>query len=436
MNTRLQTAGRWRPGQSGNPAGRPIGTRNKFSEKFVHDISDAWQRYGDDILDRVAKDEPAKVRKLGLIYALGVLVSFLGMAVVIMALKAAGSKAGWGFQFTNPYFVVAMTVLVALIALNLFGVFEITLGSGTLTAATGLASKHGAAGAFFNGLLATVLATSCSAPYLAAAVGFAFKETPLMIVVIMLTVGLGLAAPYLVLSWNPAWLKFLPKPGLWMEKFKIAMGFPMLAAAIWLCSIASLHYGDRTWWLAVFLIFVAVAAWVYGEFIQRGRKHRVLAGVFTAGLLLVGYAYALEGELRWRDPVSATKQSDSSKVASRVAPRGLEWEKWSADAVAAARAEGRPVLVDFTATWCPTCNTFVKHALEDAGVRNKVKEVNALPLVADYSLQPPDIGAELDRYGRRAVPLVLVYSSKSDKPKQFDVPTAGDLVDALAWAAQ
>jgi len=94
------------------------------------------------------------------------------------------------------------------------------------------------------------------------------------------------------------------------------------------------------------------------------------------------------------------------------------------------------VLVDFTATWCPTCNTFVKHALEDAGVRNKVKEVNALPLVADYSLQPPDIGAELDRYGRRAVPLVLVYSSKSDKPKQFDVPTAGDLVDALAWAAQ
>jgi len=383
-----------------------------------------------------AKDEPAKVRKLGLIYALGVLVSFLGMAVVIMALKAAGSKAGWGFQFTNPYFVVAMTVLVALIALNLFGVFEITLGSGTLTAATGLASKHGAAGAFFNGLLATVLATSCSAPYLAAAVGFAFKETPLMIVVIMLTVGLGLAAPYLVLSWNPAWLKFLPKPGLWMEKFKIAMGFPMLAAAIWLCSIASLHYGDRTWWLAVFLIFVAVAAWVYGEFIQRGRKHRVLAGVFTGVLLLVGYAYALEGELRWRDPVSATKQSDSSKVASRVAPRGLEWEKWSADAVAAARAEGRPVLVDFTATWCPTCNTFVKHALEDAGVRNKVKEVNALPLVADYSLQPPDIGAELDRYGRRAVPLVLVYSSKSDKPKQFDVPTAGDLVDALAWAAQ
>jgi thiol:disulfide interchange protein DsbD len=384
-----------------------------------------------------AKDEPARVRKLGLIYGLGVLVSFLGMAIVIMVLKAAGSKAGWGFQFTNPYFVVGMTVLVALIALNLFGVFEITLGSGTLTAATGLASKHGATGAFFNGLLATVLATSCSAPYLAAAVGFAFKETSLMIVIIMLTVGLGLAAPYLVLSWNPAWLKFLPKPGAWMEKFKIAMGFPMLAAAVWLCSIATLHYGDRTWWLALFLIFVAVAAWVYGEFIQRGRKHRLLAGLFTAALLVVGYFYALEHELQWREPISATAQEGGPKVASRVAPRGLDWQKWSPEAVASARSQGRPVLVDFTATWCPTCNTVIKHALEDASVVRKVKEVNALSLVADYSLQPPDIGAELDRFGRRAVPLVVVYSRKAEaSPKQFDYVTAGDLLDALSWAAQ
>src|SRR5207253_5720879 len=121
-----------------------------------------------------AKDDPAQVRKLGLIYTLGVLVSFLLLAVIVLGLKAAGSKAGWGFQFGNPYFLVVMTTLVTLIALNLFGVFEITLGSGTLTAATSLSSKHGTAGAFFNGLLATLLATSCSAPFLGAAVGFAF----------------------------------------------------------------------------------------------------------------------------------------------------------------------------------------------------------------------------------------------------------------------
>ena len=384
-----------------------------------------------------AKDEPRQVRKLGLIYAFGVLVSFLGLAIIIMALKAAGSKAGLGFQFTNPYFVVGMTVLVALIALNLFGVFEVTLGSGALTAATGLASKHGSAGAFFNGLLATVLATSCSAPYLAAAVGFAFKETPAMIALIMLTVGLGLAAPYLILSWNPAWLKFLPKPGAWMEKFKIAMGFPMLAAAIWLCSIATLHYGDRTWYLAVFLVFVAVAAWVYGEFVQRGRKHRLLALVFTAAVLVSGYAYALERELQWRKPLSAIAQSDSPKAVSRVAPHGLDWQKWSPEAVAAAQAEGRPVLVDFTAVWCLTCNKIIKPRLESSAVSTKIKEVNAVPLVADYSLQPPDIGAELDRFGRRAVPLVVVFSKKPDiAPMVFDLPSESDLVAALDRAIQ
>src|SRR5207237_9089959 len=145
---------------------------------------------------------------------------------------AAGKGAGWGFQFGNPYFLLAMTTLVTLIALNLFGVFEITPGSGVLTTATGLASKQGNAGAFFNGLLATVLATSCSAPFLGAAIGFAFapSQTALTTLAIFLTVGIGLACPYVILAWQPGWLKFLPKPGVWMERFKIAMGFAMLAA--------------------------------------------------------------------------------------------------------------------------------------------------------------------------------------------------------------
>lgn len=382
-----------------------------------------------------AKNEPARVRKLGLIYTAGVLVSFLILGLLVVTLQAAGKSAGWGFQFGNPYFLIAMTTLVTLIALNLFGVFEVTLGSGTLTAATQLASRHGAAGAFFNGLLATVLATSCSAPFLGAAIGFAFalKSAALMIL-ILLTVGIGLSAPYLVLCWRPDWLKFLPKPGPWMQRFKVAMGFPMIAAAAWLCSIVAVHYGERTWWMVMFLIFVAVAFWVYGEFVQRGSRHRASAAVVSVILLVLGYAYALESKLEWRAPI---KESAATAGSSKVAPKGLAWEKWSPEAVAAARAEGRPVVVDFTAKWCPTCNAIVKPAFEDKSVQKKLKEVNAVALVADYTRFPQNITDELQRFQRAAVPLVLVYPRKADEPPMvFDLVRAPTIRDALDHAVQ
>jgi len=382
-----------------------------------------------------AKNEPGQIRKLGLIYTAGVISSFLVLALIVVGLQTAGKGAGWGFQFGNPYFLVAMTTLVTLIALNLFGVFEITLSSGTLTAATTLASKHGAAGAFFNGLLATVLATSCSAPFLGAAIGFAFAlSKPAVTVLILLTVGAGLAAPYLLLCYQPAWLKLLPRPGPWMERFKVAMGFPMLAAAAWLCSILAVPYGDRAWWMVMFLVFVAVAAWIYGEFVQRGRKHRLVAGLFAAGLLAIGYFHALENKLAWREPIT---ESAGQATPSKVAPRGLAWQPWSPEAVAEARAAGRPVVVDFTAKWCPTCNAIVKPSFENAAVQKKLKEVNAVALLADYTRFPENIAAELKRFQRAAVPFVLVYPSNAQQPPlAFDLVRPGTLLDALTRATQ
>ncbi len=380
-----------------------------------------------------AKDDPRRVRKLGIIYALGVLASFLVLALLIIAAKAAGSAAGWGFQFGNPYFLMLMTILVTLVTLNLFGVFEVTLGGRTLGAASALSSKHGATGAFFNGLLATVLATSCSAPFLGAAIGFAFAQGAPIIVLVMLTVGVGLAAPYLVLSWNPGWLRFLPRPGAWMEKFKIAMGFPMLAAAVWLCSLLETHYGERVWWMAVFLVFLAIAMWVYGEFVQRGSKRRLLAAAVAAAFLVAGYLYAIDSGLRWRAPLQET----AGNTTPSEAPKGIEWQKWSPEAVAQAQSAGRPVLVDFTARWCPTCNTIVKPALESLAVQKKLKAVNAQPLLANYTLQPADITAELKRFGRAGVPLVLVYSRHPDQPPMvFDLVTPGSLLEALDRASR
>src|SRR5439155_16189439 len=216
------------------------------------------------------------------------------LAGLVIGVKAAGHRAGWGMQFGNPQFLIILTVLVTLVGLNLFGLFEINLSGRVLGAAGTLASKHGAAGAFFNGVLATILATPCTAPFLGVALGFAFAAQSAAIIVLMfLTVGLGLALPYVLLSWHPAWLKFLPKPGAWMEKFKIAMGFPMLATAFWLFSLLPIHYGLRAWWLGIFLIIIALAAWVFGEFGQRGRSRRGMAMVVALAFLITGYVVVL-----------------------------------------------------------------------------------------------------------------------------------------------
>jgi thiol:disulfide interchange protein/DsbC/DsbD-like thiol-disulfide interchange protein len=384
-----------------------------------------------------AANDRRKLRKLGFIYLLGVLVSFLTLGIIVVALKAAGSRVGWGFQFNNPYFLVIMTALVTVIALNLFGVFEITLGGRTMNAAVNLSSRRGAAGAFFNGLLATVLATSCTAPYLGSAVGFAFARPPGVIILFLLTVGLGLAFPYVVLSWEPAWLKFLPKPGVWMERFKVAMGFPMLGAAVWLCSLLSTFYGERTWALAIFLVILALAVWVYGQFVQRSTKYRGLSGVIVALLLLLGYFYALEGQLRWREPIADTKESQGSAM-SAVTPSGGTWQEWTPEAVAKARSEGRPVLVDFTAKWCLTCQKDVKPVLESHAVQDKLKELNAVALVGDYTRFPTNIFDELARHGRAGVPLVLVYSKDGTSRPQVlpEAVTRGIVLNALDKAAK
>jgi thiol:disulfide interchange protein len=357
-----------------------------------------------------ARSEPRRVRKLGLVYTLGVLISFLALAGIVIGVKAAGHHAGWGMQFSSPVFIVCLTTLVTLVALNLFGVFEVTLGGRALDTAGGLAAKHGAAGAFFNGVLATVLATPCTAPFLGAALGFAFSQSAATIILIFLTVGLGLASPYILLSWNPAWLKFLPKPGAWMEKFKIAMGFPMLATSVWLFNVAASSYGKNVLWLGIFLVVVAFAAWIFGEFFQRGRKHKTTAAIVTLILLAGGYAFALEKELDWRAPFVETGSTGLLKESAD----GIDWRRWSPEAVAQARAAGQPVLVDFTADWCLTCQVNKKIAIEIPSVRAKLKAINAVALVGDYTHFPDAITTELNRYNRAGVPLVLVYPKNPD----------------------
>ena len=378
-----------------------------------------------------AQSKPRRVRFLGLIYALGVLVSFLALAGMVIGIRAAGHHAGWGMQFGSPIFIVCLTTLVLLVALNLFGVFEVTLGGQALDAASNLASRSGSAGAFLNGVLATTLATPCTAPFLAPALGFAFAQSAPIILLVFLTVGLGLATPYLILSSQPAWLKFLPKPGSWMEKFKIAMGFPMLATVLWLYSIAAGSYGKNVLYLGVFLVATALSTWIFGEFVQRGRHHKFAATVGALLAFAVAYGVFLEKNLNWRAPVTTNGAGDLQESADDIA-----WRPWTPEAVATARAAGRPVLVDFTADWCLTCQVNRKTSLEVASVREKLKTINALALVGDYTHFPEAITAELNRYQRAGVPLVLVYPKDPAAPAIVlpSVLTPGMVLTALDQA--
>jgi thiol:disulfide interchange protein len=385
-----------------------------------------------------SQDAPGRVRKLGLVYLCGVLVSFLVLAGLVIGLKSLGKQASWGMQFSDARLLVILTTLVMLVALNLFGIFEVTLGGGTMSAASNLAAKEGASGAFFNGVLATVLSTPCSAPFMASALGFAFaKQTSnLAMTLIFLSIGLGLAFPYVVLSFQPRWLKFLPKPGPWMEKFKVLMGFPMLATAVWLFTLTSAYYQDVLW-LGFFLVIVALAAWVFGQFVQHGQTRRPLAVAMTLLLLAVGYGYGLETKQRWRTPQPPSHAGGEDEIIQE-GPDGIQWRRWSPVRIQQARAQGRPVFVDFTAKWCVTCNLNKNTSIEIDSVRKKLKEINALPLLGDYTAFPPEITEELQRFGRAAVPLVLVYPKDPSKPP-VELPallTPGIVLDALDQAAK
>ncbi len=358
---------------------------------------------------RQARDDPGTVRRHGLLYGAGVMTSFAVLAVLVIGVQRAGQLASWGMQFQSPVFLLAMTVLILLVALNLFGLFEVTLGGRAMGSAVSMASKEGAAGAFFNGVLATTLATPCTAPFLGTAVGYAFTQPPGLILLFFLVIGAGLALPYVVISFVPGLGRWMPKPGAWMERFKVLMGFPMLGAAVWLLSLLMRHYGTAgVLWVGIFLVIVSMSAWVWGEWGQRAGRP-VLAGGFVLGLLLAGYWGVLERQLGWRD---ASRRGGGEEAVLQHGKDGIPWRAWSAEAVEQARADGQVVLVDFTADWCATCQVNKKTSLEIESVRQRIEQGGVVPFLGDYTLKDSAITAELRRFGRAGVPLVLVYPAE------------------------
>ena len=362
----------------------------------------------------------------GLAFLVGVLATFLALAVALIAVRAGGAAVGWGFQLQSPPVVAGLALLMLAVALNLSGVFEV--GSSLQGVGTGLAGKRGMAGAFFTGALAVVVAAPCTAPFMAPALGWALTQSAPAAITVFLALGLGFAAPFALAAFVPGLLTRLPKPGPWMDGFKKLLAFPMYGAAAWLVWVLTIQAGEtalaRIFAAAVIL---ALAAWLLGVAQRRraaGEKPLLLASV-GAVLVLAAAVAAI-----W--PSYGAPQSGQAASASAGGAASVPYEAYSPEKLAAAQAAGKPVFVNFTAAWCVTCQVNEKVALSTQGVAEAFKQTGAVYLKADWTLKDAVIEAELAKHGRAGVPLYLVYGAKGgDGVILPQILTEGLIVRAL-----
>jgi len=361
-----------------------------------------------------------------LVFAAGVVVSFWALAGVLLALRAAGEAAGWGFQLQSPLFVAAMALLFVAIALNFSGVYEIGVSATRLGRFDrgAAASAHLLAGSFGSGVLAVLVATPCTAPFMGSALGYTLGSSTLEALVVFTAIGVGMAAPYVLLGLFPAWLRWLPRPGRWMETFRQVLAFPMYATAAWLAWVLGQQAGiDAVLALAIGAVLLALGLWLTGRFVQQGSGGR--RGVAAA---LAVAALALGLWTAWPRDVGSGAATPMQAGAESIA-----WQPWSRERVDDALARGRGVFVDFTAAWCVSCQANKRLVLERDAVVSAMAQRGVLRLRGDWTNRDPAITAELARFGRNGVPLYLMYRPGEPQPQVLpELLTVGLVMDALA----
>jgi thiol:disulfide interchange protein DsbD len=333
--------------------------------------------------------ERKHLRSHGLVYTLGILVSFWAIVGVLLALRAGGSQAGWGFQLQSPVFLTLLAAGIFFFALSLAGLFDIGL---SLTSVGGdLAQKQGFTGSFFTGVLATVVATPCTAPLMGAAIGFALAQPATITFAVFTALGLGLAAPYLLLSFQPAWTRILPRPGAWMETFKQLTAVIFFATVIWLVYVyGSLFAGGASGGQGIYrvalllgcFLMLAVAGWVLGKWPARWTS--TIAAILVAA---IGLAIPLY------QPKDTT----------------LVWAPYSQQALDQARAAGHPVFIDFTAAWCLSCQVNERLVLKSSDVQHQFSKNDVTLLRADWTQYDPEITKQLASVKRSGVPTYVIY---------------------------
>ncbi len=349
----------------------------------------------------------AERRKDALFYTAGVLAAFTALVGSLLALRAGGAAIGWGFQLQSPVFVAVIAYVMLLLGLNLSGVFVV---GGNFGMGQSLTAKPGATGSFFTGLLAVVVAAPCTGPFMGAAVGFALTQPPVMSLAIFEFLALGLAFPYLLLAFVPSAARLLPRPGVWMDRVKQVLAFPLYGAAAWLIWVLAQQL-DPVGLAFAFAGVVAVgfAGWIYGvsqQSEQRGRH----VGLGFAGLAVIA-VIAIVFTLNDRAAAAPT-----AKAGGAVA-EGAPSEPFSIARLKELQTSGRPVLVNFTAAWCLTCIVNERVALSHQEVADALKGGNVAYLKADWTNQNPEITATLHGLGRDGVPLYVLYDGKGGPPK-------------------
>jgi thiol:disulfide interchange protein/DsbC/DsbD-like thiol-disulfide interchange protein len=373
-----------------------------------------------------AKKHPAAVRTKGLVFAAGVISSMLGLAAVLLALRAGGEQIGWGFQLQSPLFVTLMIYLLLAVGLNLSGVFEV--GGGLAGVGDGLTQGNSYRASFFTGVLTTLVATPCTAPFMAAAVGAALTQSPLLALCIFAALGAGLALPYLLLSFAPYLRRALPKPGAWMDTLKQIFAFPMYASAAWLLWVLAQQTSSIGLGAALTgAILVALAAWSYQKSKWSSSGGRVAALITALAAVLL----AILLPVRFAD-VSAAAVNVSS---SGTSPAADAWQPYDAARVAELNARGRPILLNFTASWCLTCLVNERNAFADAAVQRIFHGKGITLMKGDWTNRDPAITKALADFGRAGVPLYVVYNSKPGSVQPIVLPqllTAGIVQSVFA----
>jgi len=341
-----------------------------------------------------AKD---RIFRLGLAFCAGVFAFFAIVATLIVALASFGKSFGWGAQFSNPLLLTVMIGVVFVFGLSLLGVFEITLGGGASSKLSELSSQEGAGGAFMHGLFTTLLGTSCTAPLVGPVIGAAITRPGPQVFAMFAAIATGLSLPYFLLTWQPAWMKFLPKPGMWMVRFKQVLGFVMLALVVWL--LDSFPTTDIVVQACFFLLVLGVACWLLGNW------HESRWALPVALLAAVGGWFAfVQGRVNVTVAASTTETS----------AEGIAWEPFSIARIRQALEEKHPVFVDFTAKWCANCKVFEATVINTAPVIAAMKAKGVVAVKADYTRQPPDVEAALNKMGRAGVPVYVLFRKRGD----------------------
>jgi thiol:disulfide interchange protein/DsbC/DsbD-like thiol-disulfide interchange protein len=372
-------------------------------------------------LIRHAGENPGGAWKQGVAFTAGVVISFWILAGLLIALESAGNHLGWGFQMQSPGFVLALTFLFFLLALNLFGVFE--LGA-SLVGLDAKATSHlgGLPSSFANGALATLAATPCTAPFMGSAVGFAAQQPAAISLLVFTFLALGMAAPYLALTTFPGALRLVPKPGRWMEALRQFMGFLLMGTVIFLVYVFGALVGtDDVPMLLGTLLLAALAAWIFGRGTTpvHGTAMRFVSTLVA--LLLLGAAVAEGARLSY----------DVPGTSSSTTPSG--WQAYSPDAVQAALKQGHPVFVDFTAAWCLSCKVNEQVALDIDSTKKAFAQKHVALFRGDWTHSDPEISKTLREFNRDGVPLYLLYSPRNPATPQVlpEVLTPGIVQDAL-----